>query len=99
HSHDPRAWYAKGSPEGERYFEPSSSRTKDGKFISADVLMMDQYCLKCHADAYNGWFHSAHHFSSFNNPPYKFSVDETREVSLKRDVKFRRPPCSTAAIN
>src|SRR5206468_105992 len=89
HSYDPRTWYAKGSPEGEKYFEPSSSRTKDGKFISADVLMMDQYCLKCHADAYNGWFHSAHHFSSFNNPPYKFSVDETREVSLKRDGEVR----------
>jgi tetratricopeptide (TPR) repeat protein len=89
HSYDPRTWYAKGSPEGERYFEPSKVRTKDGKFISANALMMDQYCLKCHADAYNGWFHSAHHFSSFNNPPYKFSVDETREVSLKRDGEVR----------
>jgi tetratricopeptide (TPR) repeat protein len=89
HSYDPRTWYAKGSPEGERYFEPSKARTKDGKFIAENVLMMDQYCLKCHADAYNGWFHSAHHFSSFNNPPYKFSVDETREVSLKRDGEVR----------
>ena len=47
--------------------------------------MMDDYCLKCHADAYQSWFHSAHHFSSFNNPPYLFSVRETRRVSLKRD--------------
>src|SRR5205807_8102875 len=35
HSYDPRKWYAKRSPEGEKYFEPSKSRTKDGKFISA----------------------------------------------------------------
>ena len=36
--------------------------------------MMDDYCMKCHADAYEGWFHSAHHFSSFNNPAYLASV-------------------------
>jgi tetratricopeptide (TPR) repeat protein len=89
HSYDPRKWYAKGSSEGERYFEPSRARTGDGKFISEKALMMDSYCQKCHPDAYNDWFHSAHHFSSFNNPPYKFSVDETREVSLKRDGEVR----------
>ena len=47
--------------------------------------MMDDYCLKCHADSYQGWFHSAHHFSSFNNQPYMFSVLETRKVALERD--------------
>ena len=41
--------------------------------------MMDDYCLKCHEDAYKGWFHSSHHFSSFNNPFYLFSVKETRQ--------------------
>ena len=74
-----------GSKEGEKYFEPSLARTASGKFIPAETLMMDDYCLKCHADAYKGWFHSAHHFSSFNNPPYLFSVQETRRVSLQRD--------------
>jgi hypothetical protein len=47
--------------------------------------MMDQYCRDCHSDAYEGWFHSAHHFSSFNNEPYLFSVRETREVAMARD--------------
>ncbi len=47
--------------------------------------MMDDYCLKCHEDAYKGWFHSAHHFSSFNNEAYLFSVNETRQVAMKRD--------------
>ena len=47
--------------------------------------MMDDYCLKCHQDAYNGWFHSSHHFSSFNNKAYLSSVRETRKVSMERD--------------
>ena len=74
-----------GSVEGTNYFMPSFARTASGKFIPARTLMMDEYCLKCHADAYKGWFHSAHHFSSFNNEAYLFSVNETRQVALKRD--------------
>jgi tetratricopeptide (TPR) repeat protein len=89
HSQDPRKWYAKGPAEGEKYFEPSKTRTVDGNFIPAATLMMDDYCLKCHQDIYQGWFHSAHHFSSFNNPPYLFSVRETRKVSLQRDGNMR----------
>jgi len=74
-----------GSAEGRKYFEPSLARTASGNFIPARTLMMDDYCLNCHRDAYAGWFHSAHHFSSFNNQPYLFSVRETRRVALKRD--------------
>ncbi len=84
HSQHPRR-YPIGSVEGQKYFEPSLARTASGKFIPARTLMMDDYCLHCHADAYAGWFHSAHHFSSFNNPPYLFSVKETRAVALRRD--------------
>src|SRR5437867_537400 len=65
-----------GSREGEQYFHPSAARTASGKFIPARTLMMDDYCLKCHADAYQGWYYSAHHFSSFNNKHYLFSVRE-----------------------
>jgi tetratricopeptide (TPR) repeat protein len=82
---DPRAWYSVGSAEGAQYFEPSLARTATGDFIPAEKLMMDEYCLKCHEDAYNGWFHSVHHLSSFNNPAYLASVRETREVALRRD--------------
>jgi tetratricopeptide (TPR) repeat protein len=74
-----------GSVEGKKYFLPSMARTATGNFIPARTLMMDNYCLNCHQDAYQGWFHSAHHFSSFNNQPYLFSVRETRKVALKRD--------------
>lgn len=74
-----------GSVEGKKYFEPSLARTASGNFIPARTLMMDDYCLECHKDAYQGWFHSAHRFSSFNNKPYLFSVRETRRVSMERD--------------
>lgn len=74
-----------GSAEGEQYFHPSKARTASGKFIPERTLMMDDYCLRCHEDAYQGWFHSAHHFSSFNNPFYLFSVNETRQVGLRTD--------------
>ncbi|HEX7860298.1 MAG TPA: tetratricopeptide repeat protein [Verrucomicrobiae bacterium] len=86
HSQDPRKWKdVVGPKEGTKYFEPSLARTATGNFIPAKSLMMDDYCMKCHQDAYDGWFHSAHHFSSFNNKPYLFSVRETRKVALERD--------------
>jgi hypothetical protein len=85
HAQDPRQWNVAGPKEGAKYFEPSLARTASGNFIPAKTLMMDQYCMDCHQDAYDGWFHSAHRISSFNNEPYLFSVKETRQVSLERD--------------
>ncbi len=85
HTQDPRSFGVKGPTEGKRYFYPSSAITANGKFIPADVMMMDEYCLKCHKDTYDSWFHSAHHFSSFNNKAYLTSVRETRQIALKRD--------------
>lgn len=89
YSQDPRQWNVVGPAEGVRYFEPSLARTATGNFISARALMNDQYCLNCHEDAYHGWFHSAHHFSSFNNPAYLVSVRETRRVAMERDGNVR----------
>jgi tetratricopeptide (TPR) repeat protein len=85
HREDPRAFGVKGPKEGKQYFYPSEAITANGKFIPARTLMMDDYCMKCHKDAFDGWFHSAHHMSSFNNKPYLSSVRETRQVALKRD--------------
>lgn len=85
HSQDPKHWNVAAPASGEQYFHPSLARTSEGQFIPADTLMMDEYCLKCHKDAYDGWFHSSHHISSFNNAAYLASVRETREVSLQRD--------------
>ena len=86
---DPRNWNVQGPKEGEKYFLPSLARTASGNFIPAKTLMMDRYCMDCHKDVFAGWFHSAHHFSSFNNKPYLFSVRETRQVALKRDGNVR----------
>jgi tetratricopeptide (TPR) repeat protein len=86
HSHDPRA--ARRSPDPQYTF-PSQAKLAGGKLISEKTLMMDDYCLKCHEDAYKGWFHSSHHFSSFNNKAYMFSVRETRKASMERDGNTR----------
>lgn len=82
---DPRAWNVAGPREGDKYFQPSLARTATGKFIPSHALMNDEYCTRCHQDIYNSWFHSAHHFSSFNNPAYLHSVRETRRVVRERD--------------
>lgn len=89
HSQDPRKWNVQGPKEGEKYFHPSLAKTASGNFIPAKTMMMDRYCMECHQDNFQGWFHSAHHFSSFNNQPYLFSVRETRQVALKRDGNVR----------
>lgn len=82
---DPRRWNVEGPASGEQYFFPSLARTATGDFIPEDVLMNDAYCMKCHEDTHKSWAVSVHRFSSFNNPPYKFSVDQTRAVAQARD--------------
>ena len=47
--------------------------------------MNDAYCQECHSDVHERWSYSAHRFSSFNNPPYLFSVRGTRKMALERD--------------
>jgi len=85
HRQDPRAWSVVGPASGERYFSPSLARTSTGNFIPARVLANDAYCRECHADLHDQWSHGVHRLSSFNNPPYLFSVKETRRVVTERD--------------
>jgi len=89
HTADPSNYAVKGPREGKKYFFPSEAVTATGAFIPEKTLMMDSYCQKCHQDSYKGWFHSSHHFSSFNNEAYLASVKETREVGMKRDGDVR----------
>jgi hypothetical protein len=86
---DPRRWNEVGNPEGERYFAPSLARTATGDFILARVLDNDDYCVQCHPDIHARWEISAHRLSSFNNPPYLFSVRGTRRMSMERDGNVR----------
>ncbi len=84
-NHDPRQWNVRGPDAGVAYFFPSLSRTTSGNFIPADTLDNNQYCLECHTEAHRGWMHSAHRFSSFNNPAYLFSIKNTRQALMERD--------------
>jgi len=79
-----------GTPhEGDRFFSPSLVRTQEGRLLPLRSLTMNEYCRTCHADAYQGWMHSAHRFSSFNNAFYLASVKETRKVVQQRDGDIR----------
>lgn len=82
---DPRRWNMEGPESGEQYFFPSLARTATGEFIPARTLQNDAYCQECHADVHQRWENSVHKLSSFNNPPYLFSVRQTREAMLARD--------------
>jgi len=85
HAQDPRAWNVVGPESGEQYFFPSLARTTTGNFIPAQVLQNDTYCRDCHEEVHDGWMQSVHRFSSFNNPPYLFSVNGTRRAMIERD--------------
>ena len=81
---DPRISGDDAPVDGDRYFQPSLATTATGKFIAAETLMNDDYCLQCHQDIYESALHSAHKLSSFNNPAYRASVRETRRVATER---------------
>lgn len=88
HALNPRP--TSGTPrEGDRLFSPSLVRTEQGRLLPLRALTNNEYCKTCHADAYQGWLHSAHRFSSFNNPFYLASVKETRKVVQQRDGDVR----------
>jgi len=77
-----RIW---GGSESMTKFPPSLAVIEGSKTIPPDHLMTDEECKECHADIAASHETSMHHFSSFTNPPYKFSVREIRDVVYKRD--------------
>lgn len=85
HAMDHRDTNRRGPKEAEKYYFPSLARTSDGNFIPAEAMMINEYCLSCHPDVHASWANSAHAFSSFNNPPYAFSVRETRRVAFEKE--------------
>lgn len=66
-------------------FPPSLAIIEGSDSIPAEHLMTDAACAQCHEDIAKTHEQSMHRFSSFNNPAYKFSVEEAREVLLQRD--------------
>ena len=66
-------------------FPPSLAIVQGSDSIPPAHLMTDEACAQCHPDIAKTHEQSMHRFSSFNNPAYKFSVEETRDVVLQRD--------------
>ncbi|MCB1733600.1 MAG: tetratricopeptide repeat protein [Gammaproteobacteria bacterium] len=66
-------------------FEPGLAKVIGGERIPAEHLIGDDACAQCHADIAAHSKLSVHRFSSFNNPAYRFSIEDTRKVMLKRD--------------
>jgi Tfp pilus assembly protein PilF len=69
-------------------FFPSSVQTKDGNYIPSDYFLKSQACERCHADIYQQWQSSMHHFSSFNNQWYRKSIEYMQEVDGVQQSKW-----------
>ena len=78
-------WVQPQPPELDRPFLPALVQSTAGQRIPAAHLSTDAVCGECHADILQQTAASMHRMSSFNNPAYRFSVDETRRVLLERD--------------
>ncbi len=64
---------------------PSLARVAGGGAIPAEHLMGDEVCAECHGDIAAQSARGMHRMSSFNNPAYRFSIEETREIIGRRD--------------
>jgi len=68
-----------------RAYLPALVQTQGEQAIPAKHLMGDEMCAECHSDIADQLAKSVHSLSSFNNPAYRFSVDETRDFLKVRD--------------
>ena len=61
-------------------FFPSSAETNVGGTIPANFFLTSETCGRCHKEIYEQWKSSAHHFSSFNHPWYRKSIEYMQDV-------------------
>jgi cytochrome c-type biogenesis protein CcmH/NrfG len=61
-------------------FFPSSAQVYGGQKIPSKFFMESDSCKRCHADIYQQWSSSAHHFSSFNNQWYRKSIEYMQDT-------------------
>lgn len=66
-------------------FAPALAKVSAEGSISPERLMGNEACAECHAEIAERHAGSMHAMSSFNNPAYRASVEETRAVVLARD--------------
>ena len=69
-------------------FFPSSAQTTSGGKIPSTFFMTADTCKRCHADIYNQWNSSAHHFSSFNNQWYRKSIEYMQDTIGTKPSKW-----------
>jgi tetratricopeptide (TPR) repeat protein len=69
-------------------FFPSSAQVVQGGHIPSKFFMESDSCKRCHADIYNQWFSSVHHFSSFNNQWYRKSIEYMQDVVGTKPSKW-----------
>jgi tetratricopeptide (TPR) repeat protein len=60
---------------GDTQYFLSSAETFDQGLLDPARLSANSYCQECHPKSFERWARSAHHFSSFNNPFYRRSVE------------------------
>jgi tetratricopeptide (TPR) repeat protein len=77
---------AMGGADG--YFFPSSAETSTKGRVPSTFFMTSEACARCHADIFNQWKSSAHHFSSFNNQWYRKSIEYMQEVNSIQSSKW-----------
>ena len=83
----PETMDAEGDGSQGKFF-PSSAQTKHGGNIPSQYFMKSDACQRCHADIYDQWNSSMHHFSSFNNQWYRKSIEYMQEVAGVRSSKW-----------
>ena len=83
----PTSMYEEGAGENSPFF-PSSANTTSGKTIPSNFFMTSETCQRCHADIYEQWNSSMHHFSSFNNQWYRKSIEYMQDVVGTKPSKW-----------
>lgn len=69
-------------------FWPSAVKTSTGGLIPSSYFLDSKRCGECHAEIYQQWQSSMHHFSSFNNRFYARSIEHMQEISGTRGSKW-----------
>jgi tetratricopeptide (TPR) repeat protein len=83
----PASMDSEGDGPGGHFF-PSSAQTSSGDTVPEDYFMDSAVCQRCHADIYQQWQSSMHHFSSFNNQWYRKSIEYMQEVDGVQSSKW-----------
>ena len=75
------------TPSGplQQAFSPALALVDGNRPIPQQHLMQDDTCAECHADIAHQHANGMHRLSSFNNPAYRFSIEDTRDVLMERD--------------